>query len=332
MFKNKSILITGGTGSFGQKFTEELLRRYDVKRIVIYSRDEFKQDEMQKKFSDLKIRFFIGDVRDAERLNFAMRGIDFVVHAAALKQVVAAEYNPIECIKTNIMGAENVIKSALKNDVIKVLALSTDKAVSPANLYGATKLASDKLFVSSNNIVGKQKTRFSVVRYGNVIGSRGSVLPYFLELKKNKIKNLPITDSSMTRFFVTLDEGVDFSIKCFERMIGGEILIPKCSSIRIIDLAKVVNPSAKIKIIGKRPGEKIHEVLFSIDDSGYVVEFKNHYVIKPSINFNIQHSYLRNNSNEIGKNLKNKFEYSSSSSKDFLNPIKIKKFIKSFKD
>lgn len=330
MFNNKSILITGGTGSFGQSFTKKILKDYNLKRLVIFSRDEFKQYEMKKIFGTKKIRFFIGDVRDGDRLSFAMKNIDFVVHAAALKQVDAAEYNPIECIKTNIMGAENVIKSAIKNNVSKVLALSTDKAVSPANLYGATKLASDKLFVSSNNIVGKQNTRFSVVRYGNVIGSRGSVLPFFLELKKKNISSLPITDKNMTRFFITIEDGVNFSIDCFKRMIGGEILIPKCKKIKIIDLAKVVNPSAKIKIIGIRPGEKIHEVLFSKEDSANIIEFDNHYIIKPSINLNIKNSYLKNNLREKGRKLIKEFEYSSNSNQNFMSSNKIKKFINNF--
>jgi UDP-N-acetylglucosamine 4,6-dehydratase len=327
MFKNKSILITGGTGSFGQKFTEEVLRRYDVKRIVIYSRDEFKQDEMQKKFSDLKIRFFIGDVRDAERLNFAMRGIDFVVHAAALKQVVAAEYNPSECLKTNVIGAENVIKGAINNQVLKVIALSTDKAVNPVNLYGATKLASDKLFIAANNIVGGAKTRFSIVRYGNVIGSRGSILPYFVQLKEKGIETLPITDEKMTRFWISLKEGVNFSIKCFQMMIGGEILVSKSSTIKIIDLAKAVNSKAKIKIIGIRPGEKTHECLCSIDDSKYTIEFKNHYLIKPSISLNVRSSYIKNKLNEIGKPVKEGFEYSSGTNKNYLDQNGIKKLI-----
>ncbi len=332
MFNNKSILITGGTGSFGQRFAQKILQKFNLKRLVIYSRDEFKQYKMQKNFNSKKIRFFIGDVRDSERLDFAMKKIDYVIHAAALKHVVSSEYNPEECIKTNILGAQNVINSALKNNVEKVIALSTDKAVSPANLYGATKLVSDKLFISANNIVGKQKTRFSVVRYGNVIGSRGSVLPHFLELKEKGKKNLPITDFNMTRFFITLDEGVNFSIKCFKIMIGGEILIPKCASIKILDLAKIINPKAKIQVIGLRPGEKIHEILFSRDDSKYAVEFKNHYLIKPSINLNIVNSYLKNSLNEKGKIVRKQFEYSSNSKNFFLKKSIVQKFIKSFND
>jgi len=329
MFNNKSILITGGTGSFGQKFTEEILRRYKVKKIVIYSRDEFKQDQMQKKFLNSNIRFFIGDVRDNERLNFAMRNIDFVIHAAALKQVVAAEYNPGETVKTNVIGAENVIKAAINNEVLKVIALSTDKAVNPVNLYGATKLASDKLFIAANNIVGRNKTRFSVVRYGNVIGSRGSVLPLFIKLHKEGSKTLPITSEDMTRFWISLQQGVDFSIKCFQMMIGGEILISKSSSIKIVDLAKAVNSKAKIKLIGIRPGEKIHESLCSQDDSKYTLEFNNHYLIKPSISLNIKSSYIKNKLNEMGKKVKSNFQYNSGTNNDFLTRNQIKTVLKS---
>ncbi|MDA7552988.1 UDP-N-acetylglucosamine 4,6-dehydratase (inverting) [Candidatus Pelagibacter sp.] len=329
MFNNKSILITGGTGSFGQKFTEEILRRYKVKKIVIYSRDEFKQDQMQKKFLNSNIRFFIGDVRDNERLNFAMRNIDFVIHAAALKQVVAAEYNPGETVKTNVIGAENVIKAAINNEVLKVIALSTDKAVNPVNLYGATKLASDKLFIAANNIVGRNKTRFSVVRYGNVIGSRGSVLPLFIKLHKEGSQTLPITSEDMTRFWISLQQGVDFSIKCFQMMIGGEILISKSSSIKIVDLAKAVNSKAKIKLIGIRPGEKIHESLCSQDDSKYTLEFNNHYLIKPSISLNIKSSYIKNKLNEMGKKVKSNFQYNSGTNNDFLTRNQIKTVLKS---
>lgn len=261
MLKNKTILITGGTGSFGKRFVEIILKKFNPKKIIIYSRDEFKQDIMQKTLKSSILRFFIGDVRDYERLNFAMREVDYVFHAAALKQVVAAEYNPIECLKTNVFGAENIIKASINNNVNKVIALSTDKAVNPVNLYGATKLASDKLFIAANNIVGKKKTRFSIVRYGNVIGSRGSVLPLFLNLKKNNKNLFPITDLRMTRFWISLDEVVEFAIKCLKIMIGGEILIKKSPSIKIIDLAKAINPKGKIKIIGVRPGEKIHESL-----------------------------------------------------------------------
>tara|TARA_Y100000590_G_scaffold457061_2_gene608876 strand:- start:2609 stop:3601 length:993 start_codon:yes stop_codon:yes gene_type:complete len=325
MFKKKKILVTGGTGSFGQKFTETILRKYNPEKIVIYSRDEFKQDQMHKKFKSQKLRFFIGDVRDGERLDFAMKGIDYVVHSAALKQVEAAEYNPIECVKTNVFGAENVIKAAINNKVRKVIALSTDKATNPVNLYGATKLASDKLFISANNIVGRNKTRFSIVRYGNVIGSRGSVLPLFQNLTRSGNNILPITDVKMTRFWISLKDGVDFAIKCLRIMIGGEILIKKSPSIKIVDLAKAINPKAKIKIIGVRPGEKINEILTSVDDSENVISFDNHYLVKPSINLLVKSSYMRNILNEVGKKVSKSFEYNSGSNKRFLNISEIKK-------
>ena len=327
MLKNKTILITGGTGSFGKRFVEIILKKFNPKKIIIYSRDEFKQDIMQKTLKSPILRFFIGDVRDYERLNFAMREVDYVFHAAALKQVVAAEYNPIECLKTNVFGAENIIKASINNNVNKVIALSTDKAVNPVNLYGATKLASDKLFIAANNIVGKKKTRFSIVRYGNVIGSRGSVLPLFLNLKKNNKNLFPITDLRMTRFWISLDEVVEFAIKCLKIMIGGEILIKKSPSIKIIDLAKAINPKGKIKIIGVRPGEKIHESLCSKDDSRYTIEFKNHYLIKPSINLNINSSYLKNILKEKGKKKNLDFEYNSGTNNEFLNVKKIQKYL-----
>ena len=324
MFNKKKILITGGTGSFGQRFVKIALKKLNLEKIVIYSRDEFKQDEMQKIFPSSKLRFFIGDVRDYERLNFAMKDVDYVLHAAALKQVVAAEYNPIECLKTNVFGAENVIKASINNNVKKVIALSTDKAVNPLNLYGATKLASDKLFIAANNIVGKNKTRFSIVRYGNVIGSRGSVLPLFLDYKKKGFKTLPITDAKMTRFWISLDEVVNFAIKSLNIMIGGEILIKKSPSIKIIDLAKSINPKGKIEIIGVRPGEKIDEILISLDDSKNLISFKNHYLIKPSINLTLKNNYIKNNLKEIGKKITYQFEYNSGTNKKFLNLSEIK--------
>ncbi len=327
MLKNKTILITGGTGSFGKRFVEIILKKFNPKKIIIYSRDEFKQDIMQKTLKSSILRFFIGDVRDYERLNFAMREVDYVFHAAALKQVVAAEYNPIECLKTNVFGAENIIKASINNNVNKVIALSTDKAVNPVNLYGATKLASDKLFIAANNIVGKKKTRFSIVRYGNVIGSRGSVLPLFLNLKKNNKNFFPITDLRMTRFWISLDEVVEFAIKCLKIMIGGEILIKKSPSIKIVDLAKAINPKGKINIIGVRPGEKIHESLCSKDDSRYTIEFKNHYLIKPSINLNINSSYLKNILKEKGKKKNLDFEYNSGTNNEFINVKKIQKYL-----
>jgi len=309
MFNKKTILITGGTGSFGKKYTEIILKNYKPKKIIIYSRDEFKQYEMSKKFNDKCMRYFIGDVRDKERLKRAMEGVDFVIHAAALKHVPIAEYNPMECIKTNINGAENVIDAAIENEVEKVIALSTDKAAAPINLYGATKLASDKLFVAANNLVGKRKTRFSVVRYGNVIGSRGSVVPFFVDLIKKGSTYLPITHPDMTRFLITLEEGVNFVLKNFERMQGGEIFVPKLPSMKIVDLAKCLAPNLPHKIIGIRPGEKLHEVMITKDDR--VVEFKDHYVIKPTINFSFKADYTKNPLGESGKELDYGFEYSS---------------------
>jgi UDP-N-acetylglucosamine 4,6-dehydratase len=258
MFNNKNILITGGTGSFGKKYTEMILSKYQPNKIIIYSRDELKQYEMAQTFSDECMRYFIGDVRDENRMSEAMDGVDIVIHAAALKHVPVAEYNPMECIKTNITGAENVIKAAIKNEVEKVIALSTDKASSPINLYGATKLASDKLFVAANNMVGKRKTRFSVVRYGHVVGSRGSVVPFFQKLVQEGAKELPITDEEMTRFLITLEDGVQFVLDNFERMHGGEIFIPKIPSMKVTELAKALAPHLPHKIIGIRPGEKMH--------------------------------------------------------------------------
>ncbi len=308
MFSGNNILITGGTGSFGKKYTEIILKEYNPNKIIIYSRDEFKQFEMKQKFDDKRMRYFIGDVRDKERLMRAMEGVDIVIHAAALKHVPVAEYNPMECIKTNINGAENVIDAAIKNEVEKVIALSTDKAAAPINLYGATKLASDKLFVAANNMVGKRKTRFAVVRYGNVIGSRGSVVPFFVKLIKEGAKELPITHPEMTRFLITLEEGVRFVLKDFERMKGGEIFIPKLPSMKMVDLAKCLAPELDIKIIGIRPGEKLHEVMITRDDS--IIEFNDHFVIKPTINFGFEADYTIN---ELGKKGKEKegFEYSS---------------------
>lgn len=286
MFNGKTILVTGGTGSFGKKFIETVLSRYQPSRLIVYSRDELKQFEMQQRFNHPCMRYFIGDVRDAERLDMAMHGVDFVVHAAALKQVPAAEYNPMECIKTNVGGAENVIKAALSNGVEKVIALSTDKAANPVNLYGATKLCSDKLFVAANNMTGKHPTTFSVVRYGNVVGSRGSVVPFFNRLIKEGASHLPITHAEMTRFWLTLQQGVDFVLSSFQRMKGGELFIPKIPSVRITDLASAMAPDLPQEIIGIRPGEKLHEVMCPADDSYHTFEFKDYYVITPSITFN----------------------------------------------
>ncbi len=319
MFNNKVILITGGTGSFGKKFTEILLRKHKPKKIIIYSRDELKQFEMSQEFYQQCMRYFIGDVRDLERLRMAMEGVDYVIHAAALKQVPAAEYNPMECIKTNIHGAENVIQAALHNNVKKIIALSTDKAAKPINLYGATKLASDKLFVAANNLVGSRETRFSVVRYGNVVGSRGSVVPFFKKLIDMNAEHLPITSDKMTRFWITLEQGVEFVLKNFERMQGGEIFVPKIPSMGMVDLAKAIAPHMVTKIIGIRPGEKLHEVMCPSDDSHLTLEFHDHYVIQPTIQFSHQYDFTRNNLGETGEPVESGFEYNSGSNNNWLN-------------
>ena len=311
MFDDKTILITGGTGSFGKQFVRTLLSRYKPKKIIIYSRDELKQFEMAQKYNDKSMRYFIGDVRDLERLKKAMNGVDYVVHAAALKHVPIAEYNPMECIKTNVMGAQNVIDAAMAEGVKKVIALSTDKAASPINLYGASKLASDKLFVAANNLRGENDIAFSVVRYGNVLGSRGSVVPFFKKLIAEGAKELPITDERMTRFWITLQEGVDFVLKNFERMQGGEIFIPKIPSMKVIDMAKALAPDLPIKIVGIRPGEKLHELMCPKDDSHLTLEFDDHFVIKPSIVFSSPRDYSVNPLGERGKPVKIGFEYSS---------------------
>jgi len=328
MFDNKTILITGGTGSFGKKYTDILLKNYNPKKIIIYSRDELKQYEMAQKYNNKCMRYFIGDVRDKERLIKAMNGVDYVIHAAALKHVPIAEYNPMECIKTNINGAENVIDAAITNEVEKVIALSTDKAAAPINLYGATKLASDKLFVAANNLVGSKKTRFSVVRYGNVIGSRGSVVPFFVKLIKEGKKTLPITDFRMTRFLITLEDGVKFVLKNFARMQGGEIFVPKIPSMKIKDLAKALCEKCELEEIGIRPGEKMHEVMITADDR--VVEFEDHYVIKPTINFNFSADYTQNNIGEKGKNIPLGFEYNSGNNTEWLTKEEFLKLAKEF--
>lgn len=322
MFDNKSILITGGTGSFGKQYVRTILERYNPRKLVVYSRDELKQSEMAQDFSSSEygcIRYFIGDVRDRDRLIMAMKGVDFVIHAAALKQVPAAEYNPMECIKTNIHGAENVIQAALAASVDRVIALSTDKAANPINLYGATKLASDKLFVAANNMAGGQ-TRFAVVRYGNVVGSRGSVVPYFQKLIQNGSDHLPITDTRMTRFWITLQQGVDFVLKNFERMRGGEIFVPKLPSVRVTDLATAMAKHLPQKVIGIRPGEKIHEIMCPTDDSHLTLEFADHYVMKPAIQFhNRSNEFTPNQLGEEGRYVEQGFEYNSGTNKDFLS-------------
>ena len=309
MLNDKSILITGGTGSFGKKATELILKRYKPRRLIIFSRDELKQFEMAQIYpmSDYEcMRYFIGDVRDKERLYRAFQGVDFVIHAAALKQVPAAEYNPFEAVKTNILGAQNVINVAIDQKVKKVIALSTDKAANPINLYGATKLCSDKLFIAGNAYVGRDQTVFSVVRYGNVVGSRGSVIPFFLKHKENGF--LPITDERMTRFWITLEQGVEFVSWCLEHMCGGELFVPKIPSMNIMDLAKAIAPKCETKIVGIRPGEKLHELMITRDDSRQTLEFDNLYVIQPNFKF-----WDRRCSWNGGRSVPEQFEYNSES-------------------
>jgi UDP-N-acetylglucosamine 4,6-dehydratase len=319
MFNDKSILITGGTGSFGKQFVETTLARYKPARLIVYSRDELKQFEMAQTFDQDCMRYFIGDVRNRDRLIRAMNGVDYVIHAAALKQVPAAEYNPTECIDTNIHGAENVIHAALANNVEKVIALSTDKAANPINLYGATKLVSDKLFVAANNIAGRHRTRFSAVRYGNVVGSRGSVVPFFKQRIAAGCDSLTITDARMTRFWITLEQGIDFVSKNFARMHGGEIFVPKIPSVRIVDLARAMAPKLPHKIIGIRPGEKLHEIMCPADDSHLTLEFADHFVIKPTIQFSEPHDFIVNNLSETGRPVEQDFEFHSGKNPRFLS-------------
>ena len=329
MLNNKVIFITGGTGSFGQYFVKYVLKNYKPKKIIIFSRDELKQYHMAnslKKYSSL-LRFFIGDVRDYSRLVYALNEVEVVIHAAAMKHVDIAEYNPIECIKTNINGAENVIRASIENNVRIVLALSTDKAANPINLYGATKLASDKLFIAANNYKGKKNIKFSVVRYGNVFASRGSIIPYFKSLIENGSKTLPITDLEMTRFFITLEDGIKFVIESIKRMEGGEIFIPKIPSIKITDLAKSLNSKVKFRIIGKKPGEKIHEVMCPNECSHLTLEFKKFYMIFPdNLLPKIKKSKYKNKMSETGILVDKDFNWNSKNNK-FLKISEIKKLI-----
>jgi len=325
--KNKTIMITGGTGSFGNMCTKYLLK-YDVKKIIIFSRDELKQFEMANKFKNAKkLRFLLGDIRDRERLKLATKEVDIVIHAAALKQVPAAEYNPMEPIKTNIYGAENLISACIENKVKKIIALSTDKAANPVNLYGATKLCSDKLFINANHLAGKADIKFSVVRYGNVVGSRGSVLPFFQSIIANKGKSLPVTDDRMTRFWITLKHGVEFVLNSIDIMQGGELFVPKIPSIRIIDLVKALDSKMKYHIVGIRPGEKIHEVLCPEESAIDTIEFKNYYVIVPyAFDYEIKFSKFKINRNkEKGKFVKENFLYDSGTNPHFLTVKEIKK-------
>lgn len=335
--ENKNILITGGTGSFGTKMVTTLLTKFSVNKIIIYSRDELKQSTMLnflnnqfgKKLIEEKVRFFIGDVRDGPRLLLAMNKVDLAIHAAALKQVPAAEYNPMECIKTNILGAQNVIDASLEAGVKKVIALSTDKAANPINLYGATKLASDKLFTAANNIGGSKDITFSVVRYGNVFGSRGSVVPFYLDLIKNKEKVLPVTDERMTRFWITLEEAVEFVISSIERMKGGEIFVPKIPSVKILDLVEALDPNAKTEIIGIRPGEKLHEVMCPKDEFMKIIEFPSYFLIQPSIKFNYKEiDYFHSADGKNGISVSDDFEYNSLNNKHYLSVEEIKEYIK----
>ena len=323
MFDGQVILITGGTGSFGRRFTKTLLERYKPRKIIIFSRDELKQFEMQQHFNSEVMRYFIGDVRDKERVIQACEGVDYIIHAAALKQVPAAEYNPTECIKTNIGGAENVIRAAIENRVKKVIALSTDKAACPVNLYGATKLASDKLFVAANNMAGG-KTELAVVRYGNVVGSRGSVVPFFRQIMQEKHEYLPITDAEMTRFWITLQQGVDFVIKNFARMKGGEIFVPKIPSVRLLDLAAALAPEMPTRIVGIRPGEKLHETMCPQDDSHLTLEFDDHFIITPTIKLFRYVNYEINHLGEQGRAVPRGFSYNSGNNPVFLDVDEIR--------
>jgi UDP-N-acetylglucosamine 4,6-dehydratase/5-epimerase len=326
-FDGMSVLVTGGTGSFGSRFVETLLRRTKTRRIVIFSRDEYKQYEMQQRlggeFADGRLRFFIGDVRDRERLELAMREIDVCIHAAALKHVPAAEYNPIECIHTNVYGAENVVRAALRTGVARVIALSTDKAANPINLYGASKLASDKIFIAANNLSGSLGTRFSVVRYGNVIGSRGSVVPLFRRLITEKAEFLPVTDPRMTRFLITLQQGVDFVVSSACIMQGGEVFVPKISSAHITDIARVMAPDMPIKVVGIRPGEKLHEVMVTEDDARQTFELPDRYVIEPSFTFWTHQPYDRMGATAMPDG----FRYASDSNSDWLSDADLARLI-----
>lgn len=307
----KSILVTGGTGSFGRAFVARVMEKYRPKRLIVFSRDEFKQFVIQRDFPEQKyscMRYFIGDVRDEGRLEMAMRDVDFVIHAAALKQVPAAEYNPFECVRTNIHGAENVVNAAIRAGVKKVVALSTDKAANPINLYGATKLASDKIFIAGNNLSGHTRSRFSVVRYGNVLGSRGSVIEYWRELIRAGRARLPVTDPAMTRFWITLAQGVDFVLLALDQMIGGEIFVPKLPSMKLSDLAHAIAPDMELDVVGIRPGEKIHEIMITRDDARVTLEFAKHFVIEPAFQFWDRNAYQVSNG---GKPVAPDFEYSS---------------------
>jgi len=323
MLNNRTILITGGSGSFGKKCTETILKKYQPKKLIIFSRDELKQFEMAQTFSYDKypcMRYFVGDVRDKERLERAFNGVDYVIHAAALKQVPTAEYNPFEAVKTNILGAQNIINTAIDKKVKRVIALSTDKAANPINLYGATKLCSDKLFIAGNAYVGRDDTIFGVVRYGNVVGSRGSVIPFFQKQKATGI--LPITDPRMTRFWITLEQGVNFVLQCLETMVGGELFVPKIPSMNIMDLAKAIGPNCQTKIVGIRPGEKLHEIMITKDDARNTVEFNDYYIIKPVFRY-FERRFDDNGSRPVPED----FEYNSGTNTRWLSIEELKAMI-----
>ena len=326
-FRDSSILVTGGSGSFGQRFIETLLRTTQPRRLIVFSRDEFKQYEMQQRLGEVdggdRLRFFIGDVRDAERLDLAMREVDFCIHAAALKHVPAAEYNPFECIRTNVHGAENVVRASIRNGVRKVIALSSDKAANPINLYGASKLASDKIFIAANNMSGSIGTRFSVVRYGNVVGSRGSVVPLFRRLLAEGCQALPITDERMTRFWITLQHGVDFVVSSIAMMQGGEIFVPKIPSMKMVDLARCLAPELPIKVIGIRPGEKLHEVMITEDDSRQTCELDDRFIIEPAFNWWEHEPYERLGARPVTDG----FRYASNTNSDWLDEPRLQRLL-----
>ena len=328
MFNGVSVLITGATGSFGKAFISHLLAEYNPKRVIVYSRDELKQHEMQNSQpfeSDRRLRYFIGDVRDVRRLEMALRGVDYVVHAAALKQVPAAEYNPFECIHTNVMGAENVVEASINTSVKKVIALSTDKAANPINLYGASKLASDKIFVAGNHLSGRDGPRFSVVRYGNVLGSRGSVVPIFLKLLREGAEFIPITDMRMTRFWVTLQHGVEFVMSSMSMMKGGEIFVPKIPSMKLTDLATTLAPNIEQREVGIRPGEKLHEVMITADDARATYELEDRFVVEP-----IHLAWWKSGIYEGAgaKLVEDGFIYSSDQNREWLNDATLKKMMR----
>ena len=325
---DKVVLVTGGTGTFGKRFIKSVLNRWKPRKLIVFSRDEMKQWEMASDPEILQqkcVRFFIGDVRDLDRLEMAMRDVDFVIHAAALKHVTAAEYNPFECIRTNVMGAENVVQASIRSGVKKVIALSTDKAANPVNLYGASKLASDKIFVAANNLSGSSGTRFSVVRYGNVVGSRGSVIPLFQKLIRDGAESLPVTDERMTRFWISLDQGVNFVLSSLELMLGGEVFVPKLPSMHVIDLANAMAPNLPIKIIGIRPGEKLHETMISADDARKTCEMFDRYIIEPEMIWWTRGKFEDMTVRPIGKD----FSYSSDSNEEWLSKDELKRLLES---